>query len=142
MGSSLRDTTPSARRWLGKLALAVRVWSRFVIVRALLWRIPLPELVGRVGRPPRRRRRPLPHARLARAVHRCLHVGSRRPTCLVASLVLFRLLREQGDDAEVVIGLPDAARSKDAHAWVELDGIDLGPPPGRGSHVALARFGR
>jgi hypothetical protein len=125
---------------LRKAALAVRIWSRFVVVRALLRRMPLPALVGRVGRPPRRARHPLPHALLSRAVNRCLHLGSRRPTCLVSSLVLFRLLREQGDDPEVVIGLPGAARSKDAHAWVELGGIDVGPPPGKGRHEAMARF--
>jgi hypothetical protein len=54
---------------------------------------------------------------------------------------LFRLLREQGDPAELVIGLPDAAADHEAHAWVEVDGRDVGPPPGRGQHEPLARFG-
>lgn len=136
-----RSTSRKAAR-LGlaaRAALAVRIWSRFLVVRALLSRRPLPAFVSRLGRPARRRAK-LPPAQLARAVHRSLHLGSRRPTCLVASLVLFRLLREQGDPAEVVIGLPGAATSKDAHAWVELDGVDVGPPPGRGSHEAMARF--
>jgi hypothetical protein len=123
-----------------KVALGLRVWSRYLLVRALLAREPLPGVVSRVGRPPRRRRRPTSQARLSRAVSRSLHVGSWRPTCLVASLVLFRLLREQGDRAEVVIGLPRVATTKDAHAWVELDGVDVGPPPGKGRHEAMARF--
>jgi hypothetical protein len=53
---------------------------------------------------------------------------------------LFRLLHEQGDEAELVIGLPAAAATKDAHAWVEINGVDVGPPPGRGSHEVLARY--
>jgi Transglutaminase-like superfamily len=126
---------------LGKAALAFRIWSRFLLIRAMLPRQPLPAFVSRLGRPARPTRRRLSHALLARAVHRTLQLGSRRPSCLVASLVLFRLLREQGDHAEVVIGLPGIARSKDAHAWVELGGVDVGPPPGRGSHEAMARFG-
>ena len=118
----------------------MRIWTRFLHVRVMLLREPLPVVVSRLGRAPRRTRLRLSPALLSRAVHRSLHLGKRRPTCLVASLVLFRLLREQGDDAQVVIGLPSVAKSKDAHAWVELDGQDVGPAPGRGSHEALARF--
>jgi hypothetical protein len=54
--------------------------------------------------------------------------------------VLYRLLREQGDAAVLVVGLPEAAINKDAHAWVELNGIDVGPPPGRAGHEPMARF--
>jgi hypothetical protein len=78
--------------------------------------------------------------RLSRAVDRILRIGRRQPTCLVSSLVLFKLLREQGDPAEIVIGLPDSPADKDAHAWVELDGVDVGPPPGRSGHAEMARF--
>jgi hypothetical protein len=126
---------------LGKVSLALRVWSRFLLVRLMLPREALPAFVERLGQPSRRSRRRLSHALLSRAVHRSLRVGDRRPTCLVASLVLFRLLREQGDPAEVVIGLPALATNKDAHAWVELEGVDVGPPPGRGRHEPMARFG-
>ena len=58
----------------------------------------------------------------------------------MSALVLYRLLREQGDEPELVIGLPQTAADKDAHAWVELGGVDVGPPPGRGTHEELARF--
>jgi len=54
--------------------------------------------------------------------------------------VLYRLLREQGDAAELVIGLPKNPADKSAHAWVELDGVDVGPPPGRNGHEQMARF--
>ena len=73
-------------------------------------------------------------------MYRTLKVGRRQPTCLVNALVLYRLLREQGDHAELVIGLPAKAADKDAHAWVELDGVDMGPPPGRSGHAEMARF--
>lgn len=69
-----------------------------------------------------------------------LHVGRWRPTCLMNALVLFRLLREQGDPAELVIGLPDGAADHRGHAWVELDAVDLGPFRGQHTHLELARF--
>lgn len=120
-----------------KLALAARIWSTYAAVRYRLRREPLPQLVAHLSREGRRRRR-YEAAGLARAVDRTLGPG--RPTCLLSALVLFRLLRQQADPAELVIGLPDEATDQEAHAWVELDGIDVGPPPGRGHHVPLARF--
>jgi hypothetical protein len=81
-----------------------------------------------------------PPALLSLAVHRSLRLGPLRPRCLTSSLVLYRLLREQGDRAELVIGLPPEARDPAAHAWVELDDRDIGPPPGRGRHAPIARF--
>ena len=99
----------------------------------------LPAYVARLGKP-RERRAPLSPARLSRAVDRSLRLGSHRPRCLVNALVLFRLLREQGTPAELVIGLQETPADKDAHAWVELDGADVGPPPGKGPHLELARF--
>lgn len=140
MASRSTSRRPAGLALPAKAALALRIWTRFLFVRTMLPRQPLPAFVSRLGRA-RRRHRELPPAQLARAVHRTLCVRGRRPTCLVASLVLFRLLREQGDPAEIVIGLPGVAKSKDAHAWVELDGVDVGPPPGRGTHEAMARFG-
>jgi hypothetical protein len=123
-----------------KLVLAARIWLTFLVVRRRI-RSPLPELVGELGRggAQRSRRREDPR-RLARGVHRALRVGRRRPTCIVASLVLFRLLRRQGEAADVVIGLPAEPTGKNAHAWVELDGCVIGPPPGRLGHIRLARF--
>jgi len=124
-----------------KARLAVRIWRRFVLVVVDLRREPLPALVERLassnGRPPRERHRP---ATLSRAVHRSLRIGSRRPRCLLNALVLFRLLREQGEPAELVIGLLPEASDQRAHAWVELRGRDVGPPPGRSGHEEMARL--
>jgi hypothetical protein len=54
--------------------------------------------------------------------------------------VTFRMLHEQGDPAELVLGLPERPEDKDAHAWVEVDGYDIGPPPGGAGYVELARY--
>lgn len=124
-----------------KARLAVRVWIRFALVVVRLRREPLPALVERLaqanGRSPRDRHRP---ATLSRAIHRSLRIGDRRPRCLLSALVLFRLLREQGEPAELVIGLMPDAPDQRAHAWVELDGRDVGPPPGRFGHEEMARL--
>jgi hypothetical protein len=124
-----------------KARLASRIWIRFVLVVVDLRRQPLPVLVGRLahanGRSPHDRHRP---ATLSRAVHRSLRFGNRRPRCLLNALVLFRLLREQGEPAELVIGLLPEAPDQRAHAWVELAGRDVGPPPGRSGHEEMARL--
>jgi hypothetical protein len=122
-----------------KARLAARIWFSFLAVRVRLRREPLPAIVARLGKV-ERPSRPHSPARLSRAVDKSLRLGPRRPTCLVSALVLFRLLREQGEAAELVIGLPSDATNEAAHAWVEINGADIGPPPGRGNHSALARF--
>jgi hypothetical protein len=124
-----------------KVRLATRVWVRFALVSIRVRRQPLPRLVARLtavdGGPPRRHH---PPATLARAVDRSLRIGTHRPRCLINALVLYRLLREQGDQVELVIGLPEQAEDERAHAWVELEGRDVGPPPGRAGHSEMARL--
>ena len=124
-----------------KVLLATRVWVRFALVSLRVRRQPLPRLVAGLsavdGGPPRRHHAP---ATLARAVDRSLRIGSHRPRCLINALVLYRLLREQGDPVELVIGLPEHAADERAHAWVELEGRDVGPPPGRAGHSEMARL--
>ena len=122
-----------------KALLAVRVWRVFVRVRIGVARKPLPAFAHELGRAEPRPPRYAP-ALMSRAVHRSLAVAGLRPRCLIGALVLYRLLREQGDPAELVIGLPPEPRDQTAHAWVELDGMDVGPPPGRGRHSPIARF--
>jgi hypothetical protein len=127
-------------RFAGKVRLALRVWRAYVRVRIGVGRAPLPAFVRTLGRTTASADR-LPPSLLSLAVHRSLHLGPLRPRCLTSSLVLYRLLCEQGDRAEVVIGLRPDARDQAAHAWVELGQRDVGPPPGRGVHAAIARFG-
>ena len=68
-----------------------------------------------------------------------LGVGPFRARCLFTSMVLFRMLRDQGDDAELGIGLPLEPKDKDAHAWVG-SAAATSAPPGRGRHEELARY--
>ncbi len=121
----------------GRARLAARVWITYARVLRGLRRGPLPAFVRDLGKAPLRAERHSP-ALLSLAVHRSLKVL--RPRCLAGALVLYRLLHEQGETAELVIGLPPDARNHDAHAWVELADRDVGPPPGRGQHRELARF--
>jgi hypothetical protein len=135
------DYTRAPRSFVTKVGLVLHTWRWFIVVRSRIGREPTPVLVASIGRPAHVRAYRQPPARLSRIVNRSLRLGSWHPTCLVSAIVLYRLLREQGDPAEVVIGLPEDAADHDAHAWVELGGRDVGPPPGRGKHVAMARFG-
>jgi hypothetical protein len=118
-----------------------RILLAYTVVRVQVGRTALPALVDRLTPPSATPRRRYPAAWLGTAVNRALRYVSRDPTCLWRSLVLFRLLRAQGDPAVLVIGLPDRPVDERAHAWVELEGRDVGPPPGRGEHVELARYG-
>lgn len=124
---------------LDKLLLAIRIWLTYLLVSILLWRLPLHKVVAALGR--RRTARSLgTPARYSTAIHRILRVGQYRPRCLPSALVLFRLLKLDGTKAELVIGLPSSPESHIAHAWVEIDGRDVGPPPGRHQHEELARY--
>lgn len=123
-----------------KLALGARIWVTFASVRLRL-HTPLPELVDALAAAPAGAGRGRPEARrLGSIVHRTLRIGHRRPTCLLSALVLFKLLRGQGEAPTLVIGLPHDAVTKNAHSWIELDGRDVGPPPGRLGHMPLARY--
>jgi hypothetical protein len=124
-----------------KLRLAVRVWLRFLSVNRGMRRYPLPDLVKRLSRTRESRSPALESVRLGRVVARSLRIGGHQPRCLTLSLILYSLLRERGDRAELIIGLADDSADKTAHAWVELNGIDVGPPPGRCRHAELARYG-
>jgi Transglutaminase-like superfamily len=128
--------------YVAKAALAARIFWRYAVVRARLFREPLPALASRLGRESGKAAgRRHSAAQLSRAVDRTLRLGSRRPSCLASSLVLYSVLREQGDAATLAVGLRERPTDKTAHAWVELDGVDVGPPPGSHGHVALAHFG-
>lgn len=123
-----------------KIRLVSRIWRCFLTVRIHSGREPLPRFVAKFGQPSQAIARRIAPRRLSNAVARALNVGPWRTTCLINALVLYRLLREQGDAAELVIGLPNGAADHRGHAWVELDAVDLGPFLGQHDHVELARF--
>lgn len=122
-----------------KARLAAVIVVLYGRVRWLLWRRTIPEVAAAL----RGWRGPVPPApppRLGRSVARVLAVGPYRARCLHTSFVHFALLRSLGEDPEIVIGLGERLATKDAHAWVEIEGDDVGPPPGRGQHIELARY--
>ena len=123
-----------------KATLFLRIWMWFAIVTVLLRLRPLPELVRQLATTRGSAHSPVAPARLGRAVWRSLSVARYRPRCLTSSLVLVRLLAEQGQPADLVLGLPLEARDNKAHAWIEIDGVDVGPPPGKNGHQELARY--
>lgn len=131
-----------SRSWprQARLPLGVRVWLLYFLVQVGLRRRSLAEEIAR-GRRPCAGRDWIRASALGQAVHQLLRIGPFRPRCLITSLILCRLLWDRGDAAQLVIGLPPDAASRRAHAWVEVDGVDVGPPPGRGCCLELARFG-
>lgn len=134
-------TGRAARPLAERVRLLWRIWTSYAVVRFRLARLPLPAAVASLS-PPARSAAPsaTPRAQ-GRMVWRRLRVATWRPPCLARALVLYRMLALTGTPAVVVIGLPEQARTPEAHAWVEIDGVDVGPPPGRNGHVELVRFG-
>ena len=123
-----------------KAELYLRAWYWYVFVRAFLRIDPLPRLVERLRAAPRERSDDVEPARLGRIVGKSMRVHGRSARCLIGALVLYRLLQERGQAGVLVLGLPEDATDVIAHAWIEVDGADVGPPPGRGRHVELARY--
>ena len=128
---------------LEKGGLVLRIWWCFVSTYVLSRRTPLPRMMALLSdRTGPVDTRPIQPRRLGRIVQRVLRLGRFwQARCLWSSLVLFRLLKRQGIEPQLVIGLPLEPKDKDAHAWVEIDGEDVGPPPGRSGHQELARYG-
>ena len=123
-----------------KAFLVLRIWRTFLVVFFQAKGHPLPEVVRRLNASDRHSGYRVDARRLGRIVGRVLRAGPWRARCVWTALVLYALLRAQDDEPDLVIGLPLEPRDRDAHAWIELDGIDVGPPPGRGRHTQLARF--
>ena len=126
---------------LDKFRLALGIWVRFIRVKALLRSGNVAAVVKTLSVAPdvpRRRRNPVNQGR---AIWKALSFGPVRARCLPIALVQYRFLIEQGRSAQLVIGIPEESESIDAHAWVEIDGIDVGPPPGRGGRLVMARYG-
>ncbi len=126
---------------LERVPAIVEMWTDYRLVRSLLSSTPLPEVVKALdvgqGRKPDTTSDVVP---LGRLLNRRLRLPWWQPLCLPRALVLYRMARRRGFTPQLVIGLPTLADSKDAHAWVEIDGRDVGPPPGGRGHLPLARY--
>jgi hypothetical protein len=125
-----------------KVVLVLRIWYWYVRVRIRV-RVRqgnLAELVDWLGSGNRVGRVGISPRRLGGIVGKALPFRYSGATCLLKSLVLFRLLQQSGLKPELVVGLARQPTNHDAHAWTEIDGVDVGPPPGRAGHVELARY--
>ena len=132
-------TAPGPMSLRQKLRLGASIWLAYLRVEVALARWPLPGAVERLGQG--RNTTMVEPTRLGEIVNKTLRVGPLRPRCLPRSLVLYDLVRPSHPSAALVIGLPFEADGHEAHAWVDLDGIDVGPPPGREGRQELVRYG-
>lgn len=129
------------RQFARRARLMTRIWLRYATVKVLLGRgQPLSDTIDAL-----RRRTPASPIdqeprQLGRSVVRALSVGRLQPRCITLALIHMSLLNDNGTPGQLVIGLPDKARSPRAHAWIEIDGVDIGPPPGRHGHQELVRY--
>jgi hypothetical protein len=129
------------RQFLGRARLATRIWRRYATVKVLLARRrPLADTIHTLLSRPAASPIDQGPRQLGRSVVRALSVGRLQPRCLTLALIHMTLLRDNGISSQIVIGLPHEAPSPRAHAWIELDGVDIGPPPGRHGHEELARY--
>ena len=62
---------------------------------------------------------------ISRMVRAAARYGFVRASCLEESLTLWHLLRKQGHEAKLRIGVRKKAQKFEAHAWVEHDGTAL-----------------
>lgn len=125
---------------LERLQLAARVVIRYVSVRLLLaTRRSLSTIVDDLGREAAKPGSFRP-GQLNTAVEKILRLPGKPLRCLPRALVLYSLLAEQGHNPRLAIGLPELSSEVTAHAWVELDGVVVGPSPGRDGHLAMAMY--
>lgn len=128
MKAELRALRGLSRENRGSLA---RAWAYLLVANLALRFLPVSRagaLLGRLGGRPRKRPTGVPADRLARLVaiagrHHLLPM-----TCLPRSLALQALLRRQGIEAELRIGVRREAGELRAHAWVEQAGAPVGEP--------------
>lgn len=137
MTDSWAPVSPASR-----VRLALRIFRAYLVVQVglRLRRRPLPELVHNLAAGASVARDVHPPRRVSWATYRLLKLGPYRPRCLIGSLVVFRVLHEQRSPALLAIGLPEAGEDITAHAWIEVENRDVGPPPGRGDHEVMVRF--
>ena len=122
-----------------RAALVAEAWTTYRKVRRLL---PHGDVGGIVASltslPPAHAARDVDPQWLGRMIWRRLPQA--QAVCIDRALVQMAMLHRRGVSSRLVIGLPKVATSKEAHAWVEVDGVDVGPPPGGRGHTALARY--
>jgi hypothetical protein len=125
--SSLRALRSLSGRELGSL---IRAWTYLLVADAALRFAAFPRVERLLAflSGGRRRQAALPASRLATLVTAAARHHLRPMTCLPRALALQALLRRNGIQADLRIGVRREAGSLQAHAWVENDGSPLGEP--------------
>ncbi len=125
--SSLRALRSLSRRELGSL---IRAWGYLLVADAALRFVAFPrvERLLTLLAGGRRRQAVLAADRLATLVAAAARHHVRPMTCLPRALALQALLRRNGIQAELRIGVRREAGSLQAHAWVEHAGSPVGEP--------------
>jgi hypothetical protein len=123
-----------------RIRVGARIAARYARARWLMATKTLPAAVKTLDRQARPSELGLTPEQLARGVDRVLRIGRRPLRCLPRALVLYSLLADDGQDPTLVIGVLETSAIPDAHAWVEIHGVDVGPPPGRSGHSAMASY--
>ena len=128
LSSLERRTLLQAAALLPLATLGRRVRS-YRQIRSMLIALLPPRLDAPAGEPS--------HAeRIAQMVQIAAGRSLLRPSCLDRSLVLWALLRRNGNDADLRIGVRKNGENFEAHAWVELDGRVLNDADSVGQHYA------
>ena len=102
-------------------ALLVRAWWQLLLVDVALRLVPvtwlLPRAAARISRTPS-----VPPERIVWLLDVARRYAPARSTCLKDSIVLVRLLRAEGIDAVLNLGVARADGTLRGHAWVECHG--------------------
>ena len=116
--------------------LLLRAWWQLLFVDIALRLVSLPRLLPRTAAatPPNP---PLPLARIGWLLEVARRYSPVPSTCLKDALVLARMLRAEGIDAAVKIGVARGDGGLRAHAWVEHRGAPLLQSADGGTYTAL-----
>jgi len=120
--NALRDLRREER---SSLALA---WAYLLLADLALRVLPVPRVGALLRVLGGRSRREISADRLAQLVGIAGRHHLRQMTCLPRSLALQALLRRQGIEADLRIGVRREAGELRAHAWIEQAGSPLGEP--------------
>jgi len=116
--------------------LLLRAWWHLLLVDVALRLIPvtwlLPRTPAATPTTP-----PLPLARIGWLLEVARRHALMQSTCLKDALVLVRVLRAEGIDATLKIGVARGDRGLRAHAWVEHRGVPLFQSADGGTYTAL-----
>jgi hypothetical protein len=121
----------------------IQVWLLLPVCMLVLRLVGFRRLFQYLSRPPLGAAGAAPTPETLAAAHRLASLTNRvarrhplRPTCLHRSLLLCWLLRRQGLQPTLHIGVRRGASAIEAHAWVELHGQVLNDAPDVGARFA------